>query len=487
MKLAIQTSFYPEIHSKSLQMLFQVLKSYNWQKIEDEIVPEFKKKAKKFHSSKHPTSKCLYKKNSKNAMPEKPKKSIAKRILELFNFGKDEPFQAVHNPKGAGRKGNPTIAYIKAWLLAPFLYADSNAAEIETLLETNRDFYNACEFRFLPAQRTLEDFDQIMSEYGFWEKLKEIAYQENIEKSIIDESAEDTVNIDNVHIEAYSSPKKDSKECRECSFKNSCNYRASTDETAGWYIKGKGKCYWAHMVGVSQLAGSGAPLDVKVISGNAYEPDTMEPLLKKLKERKTLKIKHINTDGIFNTEPCREMVKEVYSEDAKLVANVNPGRQKDPKIKARGIKKVTKYGTVKCDAGFEMVCIGKDNTADSLIYGCPVYNKKARSILIHRGKEVPEGACKFKNLCCPNAENGRIFRLKQELVPKVDFDLPQPTLGHWIIHKLRTKIERLFGYLKKRMHMEDVFVRGLRRIEGHVQKYMALTHIVAWQLGRYPV
>jgi hypothetical protein len=77
--------------------------------------------------------------------------------------------------------------------------------------------------------------------------------------------------------------------------------------------------------------------------------------------------------------------------------------------------------------------------------------------------------------------------LKQELVPKVDFDLPQPTLGHWIIHKLRTKIERLFGYLKKRMHMEDVFVRGLRRIEGHVQKYMALTHIVAWQLGRYPV
>ncbi len=134
-----------------------------------------------------------------------------------------------------------------------------------------------------------------------------------------------------------------------------------------------------------------------------------------------------------------------------------------------------------------MVCLGKDNGNESLIYACPVYNEKARSILETKGKELPEEACEYKYLCCPNAINGRFFRLQQSLVPKLDAKRPQVTLSHWLIYSLRTKIERLFGYLKKRLRMESLYVRGRRRIEGHIDKFLALIHIIANQLGHYPV
>lgn len=86
-----------------------------------------------------------------------------------------------------------------------------------------------------------------------------------------------------------------------------CEDKVSTDETADWYIKGKHKCYYAHQIGMSQLAGSGAPFGCVVLNGKQYEPDSLEPLLEDVVENHPdLDIEKVNADGIFNTQPCRE-------------------------------------------------------------------------------------------------------------------------------------------------------------------------------------
>ncbi|MFC1717047.1 hypothetical protein ACFL6S_25490 [Candidatus Poribacteria bacterium] len=43
-------------------------------------------------------------------------------------------------------------------------------------------------------------------------------------------------------------------------------------------ITGKYKCYYAHQIGISQLAHSGAPVGCVVLNGKQYKPDPLEPL-----------------------------------------------------------------------------------------------------------------------------------------------------------------------------------------------------------------
>lgn len=104
----------------------------------------------------------------------------------------------------------------------------------------------------------LRYFDQIMCEYRLWGLVHDLSYRRNLEDVVIDESEEHILNIDNIHLRGYSTPGKYIKECRECELAEDCEDKVSTDETADWYIKGKYKCYYAHQIGVSQLADSGA-------------------------------------------------------------------------------------------------------------------------------------------------------------------------------------------------------------------------------------
>ena len=79
-----------------------------------------------------------------------------------------------------------------------------------------------------------------------------------------------------------------------------------------------------------------------------------------------------------------------------MFASVNPRNKKDIENPARGIAKIlglsrrsrieiTKYGSVKCIAGHDMVFLSKDYNLDSYIFGCPVLNNEARRKLEHMG------------------------------------------------------------------------------------------------------
>ena len=145
------------------------------------------------------------------------------------------------------------------------------------------------------------------------------------------------------------------------------------------------KCYYAHQIRMSQLAGSSAPVGCVVLNGKQYEPDSLSPLLVDVVENHPDldNINKVNGDGIFNSQPCRDTVREILGNDTELFASVNPRNKKDIENPARRISKITKHGAVQCIAGHDMVFLSKDYNLDSYIFGCLVLNEEARRKLEH--------------------------------------------------------------------------------------------------------
>jgi hypothetical protein len=455
-----------EVHSDELELLQQVVDTYDWKSMEKEVEPKFRESALDFRDQKH-SFVC--------ARKDELDEDLQESFPFLDEMAETEVTGMNRNPKRAGRNGQE--------------FMEQNSEAIAAVIAGNPAFYVACGFTHHPASRTLRYFDQIMCEYGLWDLVHDLSYRRNVEDEVVDESEEHILNIDNTHLRGYSTPGKYIKECRECELAEDCEDKVSTDASADWYIKGKYKCYYAHQIGVSQLADSGAPLGCVVLNGKQYEPDSLEPLLKDLIEKHPdLDIEKVNADGIFNSQPCRDKIREVLGEDVELFSSVNARRRKDIENPARGIAKITKHGNVQCIAGHNMVFLSKDYNMDSYILGCPVLNEEARKKLEHIGMEVPEQhECDKKAKCSPNSEIGRIYRAKRKMLSQIDWDNPQFSYHFKLVHSLRTKIERLFARMKERFKMRHVYKRGVGNIWGHVLKFMNLLHILANVTGSYGV
>ena len=468
--------------SEELELLYEASKRYDWHRIEREIGPKFKEAAEEFHRTKKQPSSCPHKKASEDESDQ----SLS--LFELIDFQRSSPQKQSSNPRGAGRRGQPFIAYVKAIQLAPILHLEQNMEAIALHLRVNFDYLIACGFHYSPSARTLQDFDQIMSEAGLWELLCDEAYQINVDDGIINEAEEDTLNVDNTHVLAHSTPNKVIKECRECIHFETCTDKVSTDETGDWYVKSTCKIFYAHQVGISQLAQSGAPFEKVLLSGRQYEPDSLKPLLSQGKEKhEHMHFAKINADGIFNTKPCKATIEAFYP-GAMLYAPVNPkGKLKEQEEPAQGIKIVTKYGNVECIAGHKMVFLTKDVRLQCYVFACPVFNPEARQKLINMGIDVSGITCQCKDQCCPTATQGRIYRVPREHLKQVNWYMPQFSSRFHLVYSLRTKIERLFDRMKKRFKMGIVYRRGIKKIEAHIDKFMALMHIVANLQGSYGV
>jgi hypothetical protein len=469
-----------EVHSDELELLQQAAEEYDWEAIETEIEPKFRETAVDFRDQKH-SFVC--------PRMDELDEDLQESFPFLDKMAETELIASDRNPKGAGRKGQDFISYLKAFLLAPVLRVEQNSEAIAAAIAGNPAFYVCCGFTHHPAARTLRYFDQIMCEYGLWDLVHDLAYKKNVDDEVIDESEEHVLNVDNTHLFGYSTPGKYVKECRECELYEDCEDKVSTDATADCYVKGKYKYYYAHQIGMLQLAESGAPVGCVILNGKQYEPDSLEPLLKDLSEKHPdLDIEKVNADGIFNSQPCRDKVREILGEDVELFSSVNPRNRNDIENPARGIAKITKHGNVQCIAGYNMVFLSKDYSLDAYIFGCPVLNAEARKKLEHMDMEVPEqGECEKKTECSPNSEIGRIYRVKREVLSQIDWDNPQFSYSFRLVYSLRTKIERLFSRMKERFKMRRVYKRGVSNIQGHILKFMNLIHILANVTGTYGV
>jgi hypothetical protein len=462
--------------------------SYPWSELREALEPRFRQAAVQLHSrgtagqpadGTGPEGARLFDFTPPRAEPQPvPEYSAPGGIVAFFRK---------RNPKGAGRKPQPFLAYLKAFLLAPVLYTEPDCTRLEQTLRTNPYFLSICGFSSPPDKRTLQDFDQIMREAGLWDDLAVRTFDRNVKGGIIDRAKEDTINVDPTDLPADSTPGRKQKSCRECKYIQTCPHPQLIDPTAGWYQKSSYKGSHAHMLCFSQLAHSGAPFAFVVLNGKSGESNSLEPLLRKGAEvHPDFDIRHVNADGIFNTAPSRQAVKAVYP-DANLHSPVHAGRRKEIEDVARGVEKITPKGTVICEAGHAMVLLGQDRRTDSYCFACPVYNPKARRSLEKTQAPTPPSTCSCKNICSPTSTQGRFVRIPRALLPQLDSALPQGSYRFWRYYHLRTKIERLFGRLKERFLMKIYSLRGQLSIEALASKLCATLHVLAFVTGTYGV
>ena len=135
-----------EVHSDELELLQQTAEEYDWEAIEAEVEPKFREAVVDFRDEKH-SFEC----------PRKDE--LDEDLQESFPFldemAETEEVASDRNPKGAGRKGQDFISYLKAFLLAPVLRAEQNSEAIAAVIAGNPAFYVACGFTHHPAARTL--------------------------------------------------------------------------------------------------------------------------------------------------------------------------------------------------------------------------------------------------------------------------------------------------------------------------------------------
>ena len=109
-----------EVHSDELELLQQVADVYDWKTIQTEVEPKFKEAAFDFRHQK-PSDVCPHQ--------DKPEKDLQETFPFLATTAAADKVSN-GNPKGAGRKGQDFLSYLKAFLLAPVLRAEQNCEAI---------------------------------------------------------------------------------------------------------------------------------------------------------------------------------------------------------------------------------------------------------------------------------------------------------------------------------------------------------------------
>ncbi len=126
-----------EVHSDELELLQQVVDTYDWKSMEKEVEPKFRESALDFRDQKH-SFVC--------ARKDELDEDLQESFPFLDEMAKTEVTGMNRNPKRAGRNGQEFISYLKAFLLAPVLRAEQNSEAIAAVIAGNPAFYVACGF-----------------------------------------------------------------------------------------------------------------------------------------------------------------------------------------------------------------------------------------------------------------------------------------------------------------------------------------------------
>ena len=120
------TIFDVEVHSSELELLKGAADEYDWEAIKAEVEPIFKEVAKDFRNRKR-NFVCPHKDKEEEDLPVCVRSRTGRQ--ERFPF-LDEIEQDIStaniNPKGAGRKGQDFISYLKVFELAPVIRVEQN-------------------------------------------------------------------------------------------------------------------------------------------------------------------------------------------------------------------------------------------------------------------------------------------------------------------------------------------------------------------------
>ncbi len=397
-----------------------------------------------------------------------------------------------------GRKPKCFFALFKAFIGTSLMGFSPEPEHVFDLLQSNLSFARVCGFlpkesdndpywhKHVPSLRKLEQFDQIMTEYGIWstQKWKEVI--SNIEQGVIEK--ENELVGDTTHYHAYSgfetvsytddsgkeqkkSQSKLTKTC-SCSDKETCHHPWKLiDEGAGTIVKAHKKMYWGHKASVLGLPKQGIPLDVKAVSeASTYDGKTFLPHVKELFKKIPKLIGWIGRVLYDSACDDKDLKKEFKEElNIKLLASQNP-RRKKPITEGlpKGIHQIAPSGTITCWEKHSMDYKGIRWESEQFTYGPP----------LNDDGQPQCSTCKFKWLCCPKAENGRHVSIPFDLMPQIDPEDPPMSKRFKAIMTRRPSVERMIKRIKKDMSDDRLSKRGNASFQANLDKTMIAFHIL---------
>jgi hypothetical protein len=399
--------------------------------------------------------------------------------------------------RAGGRKPKCFFALFKSFFGTTIMGYRAEPEEVHRVLTSNLSFARVCGFipkgadeqywfKYVPSLRKLEQFDQIMTDYGLWNKIKYDEVRKNIDGGLI---KKETILVgDTTHYHAFSgfetvqytdkdgkekrkSQSKVTKNCR-CEDRDNCSHPWElADDGAGTIVKKHNKYIWGHKASILGLPLQGIPLDaVAVADGATFDGETFLPHVAQLFDNVPMVKPWIDT-VIYDSVCDNAKLKKDFETElhVKLRASLNPRRRKAVEDNLpRGMERLTPYGNLVCKGGHNMDYKGIRYENEKFIYAGPVDDNNVS--VCH--------SCEHKPLCCPLSKKGRVATVSFEMLPHINVDDPPMAKRFKAMMTLRPSVERMIKRLKSDLGDDRLTKRGNGAFQAYLDKTMIGFHIL---------
>jgi hypothetical protein len=406
----------------------------------------------------------------------------------------------------AGRTPKCFFAMFQAFLGLALRGRQPEPEEVYDELRSNPGFARVCGFTLpkarrgyrhtdVPSLRKLEQFDQIMTDNGLWQKAKVLQVTENLKTGRL--PVEPTLVHDTTHYKAYSgrqtveikqaqapsaavkpadkprrkSQPRTTKNCR-CQDQRLCGHPwISADEGAGTVVKSGGKMHWGHKASTLAFAGREMPLDAAAMSdAAAHDSNSLQPHLEHIfttyPELKG-KITRVLDDRAADDQDLKKALAGDYG--IELLAAPNPrGRKPINNDLPRGIDHISNTGTPVCRAGLPFDFLGCRHETKQFLFRAPLNDQ---------GQPVCSG-CQFQTSCCQPGGSRRQVAVPFERLPWMDPNFPHLSQRFQKIMARRTVIERVHKLMKFDYGDDRLSKRGNRAFQARLDKTLLAMHLV---------
>ena len=396
-----------------------------------------------------------------------------------------------------GKKPKCFFALFKSFTGACLMGFAPEPEVVHNLLISNLSFARVCGFipnniderywsRSVPSLRKIEQFDQVMTEYGLWNQQKWEEVRCNIENGII--KRENELVGDTTHYHAYSgfetvvytddkgkekkkSQSKVTKNCR-CDDPQHCPHPWElSDDGAGTIVKSNKKMIWGHKASVLGLPRQGVALDASAVSdASTFDGETLLPHVEMLFEN--LPAVQPWIDRVLYDSACDDgnLKKGFFNRfGIELKASFNPRRTKPvTENLPDGMAKMTASGSLICNGGFEMEYKGARFDYEKFIYQAP-FDENEISVC---------SSCPEKPICSPESTKGRVVTISFDILPGIDPDDPPMAKRFKAIMMRRPAVERMIKRLKRDLSDDRLAKRGNESFQAYLDKTLIAYHML---------
>lgn len=380
-------------------------------------------------------------------------------VLVLETINAEPLIRALQGKDGVGPTGFHARVLWSA-MIAGVVYRIPSVAELRRNLASNPYLRFVCGItsaRNVPSESTFSRFLSRLIEH---EDLLDQCIDDLVKRfaALAPGFGEDVI-ADSTDMHAYARYRKTgsadpdatwgAKSSKEASSKRGRKSKSpGQDAEDGKKDKTKDK-YWWFGYKLHLLVDAKYEVPIAAILSTAKEADTtkLKPLLEKrdrLLPETALKL--CVADGGYDS---KSNILAITERGAIPIIPFNPGNEKEPP----GITNT--LGTPLCPIGLPMVFWGRDG--HYLKYRCPEKSGRLCCLVEHKGTSR-----------CSTSDYGLVVKLDMRDDPRRYVPVPRETKKFERLYKLRTGVERVNSRLKENLILDELRVRGMKKVKTRV-------------------